>query len=86
MLLCGGVRSDGLRTAVDRIASDGLGAIELTDGRGVTLLRVASQRAAVRAVRWGTDDHFPTLRERADWLDPTLGDPDLKAYPGGWGR
>ncbi len=78
------VRTEGLRAAVDRIGSDALGSIELTDRDGLTLVRVASRRATARAERWGAEGLFPRLRERADWLEPVVAEPDLESYLGGW--
>ncbi|RFA13562.1 hypothetical protein B7R22_12950 [Subtercola boreus] len=71
-----------LRAAVERMAVEQLGSLELTNGRRIALL--ASQRARAREARWGRGDLFPHLSATCSAL-PLADEPGLAAYFGGWG-
>lgn len=88
----GAVRASGspeqlaeLARCVAEVGVGGLGAVELMDAGGRTLLTVASHRAVARAERWGRGDLFSTRRVVAPWLVPLDEEPDVAAYLGGWG-
>ncbi|MCU1405431.1 MAG: glycosyltransferase [Glaciihabitans sp.] len=71
-----------LRSAVDRVGNNGLGAIVFTPDS--TQVRVESSRAAARARRWNRDDLFRTDTVTAPWVQELPAEPPLAAYLGGW--
>ncbi|MFJ6678312.1 glycosyltransferase [Microbacterium sp. NPDC091382] len=76
---------EGLRPLVERVGREGLGTLTVLDDADRTLLRVRALRAVAREARWGRNDLFRRVSERADGIRPLDEEPDVAAYLGGWG-
>ena len=79
------LRPGTLRRAVDRVAREQLGRLELHDPGGRICVRVSSRRAAARSRRRHDPDLFPSQAERTTDCRVMDDPPDVAAYLGGWG-
>ncbi|GIG39391.1 glycosyltransferase family 2 protein [Cellulomonas phragmiteti] len=77
------LRPGTVRAAVDTVAREQLGVLELADPSGTPCVRVSSRRAAARGARHG-GDLFPTRALRTPDCRAVDGPPDVEAYLGGW--
>ncbi|WP_423922513.1 glycosyltransferase [Frigoribacterium sp. 2-23] len=73
-----------IRAAVDRVATEQLGAVTLTDDRGTALVTVRSTRATRRMTRWADESLFASVATRASGLSRVDAEPDVEGYLGGW--
>ncbi|NQX29035.1 glycosyltransferase [Microbacteriaceae bacterium VKM Ac-2854] len=78
------VHGPALRTAVERVAAEGLGSLTAADADGRPLLRVRSRRAAAREWRHPGPALFPHPTEQVAGIEAVTTTPSLEAYLGGW--
>jgi GT2 family glycosyltransferase len=78
------VSPGALRSALDRVAREGLGSLTILGPGDRELCTITTTRAMNRARRWGRDDLFPSARSGVPGVSELADGVDVEAYLGGW--